>query len=183
MEWRKCRSCYNGGSKFDSLMYVQKDLVVAWMQSKIYFRQQSAPIDQKEFALITTKIFPLTTCKFRAAKCDTSEWTASYLITNELIGRRHAPLLVQPRWSEGALQSHELRGLPHRVTICSSVRVGFLQLGKRKERRRAIFHLQSIMAQLHDKGVGIIEQNYLKGKENTNVFAKITREFYGLKVA
>ena len=68
-------------------MYVQKDLVVAWMQSKIYFRQQSAPIDQKEFALITTKIFPLTTCKFRA----------SYLITNELIGRRHAPLLVQPR--------------------------------------------------------------------------------------
>ena len=144
MEWRKCRSCYNGGSKFDSLMYVQKDLVVAWMQSKIYFRQQSAPIDQKEFALITTKIFPLTTCKFRAAKCDTSEWTASYLITNELIGRRHAPLLVQPRWSEGALQSHELRGLPHRVTICSSVRVGFLQLGKRKERRRAIFHLQNI---------------------------------------
>jgi len=54
-------------------MYVQKDLVVAWMQSKIYFRQQSAPIDQKEFALITTKIFPLTTCKFRAAKCDISE--------------------------------------------------------------------------------------------------------------
>jgi len=42
-------------------MYVQKDLVLAWMQSKIYFRQQSAPIDQKEFALITTKIFPLTT--------------------------------------------------------------------------------------------------------------------------
>jgi hypothetical protein len=38
------------------------------MQSKIYFRQQSEPTDQREFALITTKIFPLTTCgKFSAA--------------------------------------------------------------------------------------------------------------------
>ena len=44
-------------------------------------------------------------------------------------------------------------------------------------------HDQIIMAQLQDKGVGIINKNSLKGTENIYASAKITREFYGLKVA
>jgi hypothetical protein len=40
-----------------------------------------------------------------------------------------------------------------------------------------------IMAQLHDEGVKILKQYCLRERRSTNIFNRITREFYGLKVA
>jgi hypothetical protein len=44
-------------------------------------------------------------------------------------------------------------------------------------------HDHIIMAQLHDEGAKIIKRKLSQREEKYNVFIKITREFYGLKVA
>jgi hypothetical protein len=44
-------------------------------------------------------------------------------------------------------------------------------------------HEQIIMAQLHDKGVGIIKQKLSQEKRSISAFIKTIREFYGLEVA
>jgi hypothetical protein len=44
-------------------------------------------------------------------------------------------------------------------------------------------HDHIIMAQLHDEGVRSSSRNCLTERRSTNVFVRITREFYGLKVS